>query len=697
MLETDSTRASFDPAQNGAIVSLVDKRSGREFIAPKAGPLLYELRLANPTDAAAPPIVLSEADALDVTVTKEGQSVIVKVPRHKNSLIAVECRFRTEPGSPLIFARITVKNQSDAALSNVRFPALSCPQQLGDSASDDFFLLPFCDGGVVPSPATNETGPEMSYPGEASMQLMAFYDGTSGIYLAAYDSQGYAKNLSVRRDRTQVILRPTLSHLPPALSRSEWGTEYDTVLGTFRGDWQAAADLYKSWALKQPWCQRTLRERVAAGDVPAWLTEPSLFYNYGARGYLAGKRVSNRLAQFSQQGEAWRSLLGGPITLIPTNWEKLGTWVTPDYFPPFGGEAPFSQAMADLHAKGHRAMVPVSGLKWTLSKAANIDSGIPKDLDLRSDFEQRGAAAAICGPDGKPQIFNLPVFGKNAFPTQNAKICPATAVARKVLLDPALECQRLGVDSIHADGLVGGGSPPCYSTTHGHPPGGGNWSTKAVHALLDDIRREGKKRDPNFALSIEEPGEFFIPVLDTYLCRDHRQKAWPRSSPLIGVPLFTHVYHEFMHGWGNIGLEIWKTPKPDTLYSLGMDLVCGKAPTAAVWGRDHDPKATDETQLRMLRSHFDLWHSSAREFLVFGQRVTQVPLEVPSIQISFSPLNTSKPSQELDCPSVLHNTWRLPDGRTGTVLACIAFNPIPLKIYGKEITLQPGEAQFVTP
>jgi hypothetical protein len=41
------------------------------------------------------------------------------------------------------------------------------------------------------------------------------------------------------------------------------------VLGSFgAGGWRAAADLYKVWAVKQPWCSVRLRDRV---DIPSIL------------------------------------------------------------------------------------------------------------------------------------------------------------------------------------------------------------------------------------------------------------------------------------------------------------------------------------------------------------------------------------------------------------------------------------------
>ncbi|MGQ9576529.1 MAG: hypothetical protein ACUVUC_14550 [Thermoguttaceae bacterium] len=159
------------------------------------------------------------------------------------------------------------------------------------------------------------------------------------------------------------------------------------------------------------------------------------------------------------------------------------------------------------------------------------------------------------------------------------------------------------------------------------------------------------------------------------------------------MPLFTHVYHEFIHGFcPHTG--VWTFPSASVLYGLGMILVCGKAPSVAVWSREHDPSATHPAQLRMLRSHVELWRAPAREFLVFGQRVSTPPLDVPTVRHKFW-TGQDRPPRELDCPSVLHSIWRLPDGREGTVVCCAASAPVTFQLDGKTLTLRPGEAQFI--
>lgn len=684
-LETDTTRIGFDPARNGAIVSIVDKASNREFAAPRAkSPLLYALRFTNAVSPAA--FTLTEDDAIGATVRRESNTVVVAVPRHADAAVSVECRFRTEPGSPLIFGRISVRNDTSNTLAGIRFPAVAWSKYSGTRPEQEFLVLPRNDGCLIQSPSAAKWFPACPYPGSASMQFLASYDDGAGLYAASYDSRCFTKNLGVEKREDGFLL--DMQHLPPLQAGGEWRTEYDVVVGTFHGDWQTAADIYKRWAIRQPWCQRTLAQRVAAGDVPRWLTEPSLFYAYSLRGKTDLKEIGNRLPQLSAQADAWQKLLGGPTTFMLMSWEKLGPWVTPHYFPPFGGERDFMEATSRLHRGGHRTLVFLSGLKWTLRKKGGCDAG---ELDDTEEFMRRGAGSAIRGPDDAPQRWGKADAGVGEYAT----ICPATPLAREMLSGAAEECRRLGIDCVQADQIVGGGMPPCFARAHGHPRGGGTWSAAALYKIFDEIRREGKQRDPDFAWSIEEPGEFFIQVLDTYHARDYAQGRWPRDGAgVIGVPIFTHVYHEFMHGYGGDSCGVSTRPEPAALYQQAMNLVCGKAPGVAVWTRSYDPSATDAMQARLLQGHFGLWRGPAREFLVFGQRIASPPLDVPPVHLKFW-TNPGRPPRELALPSVLHSRWSLPDGRTGLVFACVVSAPVTFRDGGQEVTLEPGQAKFL--
>lgn len=673
-LENDHLQVAFEPTVKGAIIALTDLKTGTGFVATNTA-ALYELAYADGART------LTTADAENVTVRREGEEVVIFAPRHAGLDVSVTCRFRLVAGSPLIHGRIAVSNGLDRALRAVRFPVIDQPRVLGPDASRDCLLLPYCDGLLVHAPLMCDWLPSCTYPGSASMQGFARYNDRAGLFIAAFDSSGQTKSFAFEKRNT--ALRTAITHTLSLLRHGTWQSGYDVVFGTFQGDWQAAAELYKTWAVKQRWCAKTLAQRVAEGDVPRWIAEPSLYYTWSLRGDLEPKKFGNRLPQAVAQAEAWRGLLGVPTTMMLMSWEKHGPWVTPDYFPPFGGESAFASAAADLHAKDHHTFVYLSGLNWTLLKDGACDAG---HFDDTAAFAARGAAGAVCDTNGLPQHFKgHPDMG------EYAQLCPVTPQAREVLMGSALKCQALGIDCVQADQILGGGMPPCYSAAHGHPLGGGTWSAQAMFKLFGETRREGKKRQPEFAWSVEEPGEFFIPVLDTYHARDYAQGRWPRDvAGAEGVPFFTYVYHAYITGYGGDSCGVSSRPDSTALYQQGMNLVCGKAPAVAVWTRAYDPVTTDTAQLRLLREHVRLW-KTAQPFLVFGDRIATPPLVVPTITNRFWSA-ANKPPRELAVPSVLHSAWRSPDNKTATVFVCIANAPVTFASDGKTITLQPGEA-----
>jgi len=53
-----------------------------------------------------------------------------------------------------------------------------------------------------------------------------------------------------------------------------------------------------------------------------------------------------------------------------------------------------------------------------------------------------------------------------------------------------------------------------------------------------------------------------------------------------------------------------------------------------------------------------------------------------------------KTRRTLAVPSVLHAVWKLADGRTGTIFACIHDKPVEFTLGKEKLTLAPGEALF---
>ncbi|MEN6496447.1 MAG: DUF6259 domain-containing protein [Thermoguttaceae bacterium] len=686
-LENALLRAEWDAAR-GTLVALTDKTTGRQWLDPAVATPVYRLLLVDETS----PISSTSAT---IRVRQEPGAVIIEGTHEKPAGLTVTCRFWLEKDSPHVLGRIAWRSPTPCRVAEVRFPLVTLRLPFSGSGEDDQILWPECDGTLLRNPSQNRADRQFRYPGVASLQMMAAFDPAAGLYLASRDRDAHTKMFCTRR--TGKALELSIAHLLPQAPVSQWELVYDVALAGLRPSqgvgkitWEAAADLYRSWAVRQPWCQKTMAQRVAAGDIPKWLTEPHLLFTYALRGQMQDKSPGNRLPLVVDQADEWRKVVGAPITCLIISWEKLDTWTTPDYFPPYGGQAPFTAMTKELHARGHRTMVFLSGLHWTLHKDMPGAAGPRVLVDQEADFDRRGRASAISDAQGQAVINGKPDQGVG----QSATICSSTALAREILVGTSDQCQQLGIDCVQVDQIVGGGMPACSHPKHNHPPAGGTWCSQALYRLFGEIRKNGKARDPHFAFSIEEPGEFYLPLLDTYHARDLHQGRWPRSGAgVLGVPLFTHVYHDFLAGYGSEGCYVSERPSTLALYQIGMNLVCGKVPAVAVWGRWCDPAKVDPTQRRLLRAHLDLWRGPAGEFLTFGQRVASPALDVPPKELMFMEKD-GKTRRPLAVPSVLHAVWKLADGRTGTVFACIHDKPVEFVFGQEKLTLAPGEAVF---
>jgi hypothetical protein len=112
-----------------------------------------------------------------------------------------------------------------------------------------------------------------------ALQMQAYYDGTAGLYMATHDGSGNVKHFGLARLKDELDVSTEHNYDErPGLS---FDLPYDTVLGVFHGDWYAAADIYKQWAVQQSWCARKTIDR---DDIPARLKEPRPTLQYECRG-----------------------------------------------------------------------------------------------------------------------------------------------------------------------------------------------------------------------------------------------------------------------------------------------------------------------------------------------------------------------------------------------------------------------------
>jgi Domain of unknown function (DUF6259) len=567
-------RLTLSDEGGARLISFLAKRQGRELVRQGAKIPLYQVELRS--GAAASTVDASQAETTRLATPEPGTVVLTST--HRRAGIEVSCTVRLPRGDESAEFTAEVKRAANGpGIGLLRYPAYPLPLSGGKGTAR--VLLPVGDGEILTDAAGALADGETrgyNYPGIASAQLMALFDDTGGAVTWAADGAGNFKRLCVRRVGGDGLLY--FEHVLLHLKGERIALPYAVRLAPFEGGWERAADVYKSWATRQSWCARRLEER----ELPEPLRAPSFFLGMNVREARGVDQSVDRGPEIPALTAAWASGLGMPVTAILLGWESHGPWIAPDYFPPYGGEPALQALIGGLHASGNHAMLFLSGLNATLEKTAR--NGAPAYRMPQADVA-RLRPAAVVNPDGQVRVEGAAAAeGIGA----HLVLCPATTVARALLTDAFDRLGALGADVIQIDQIPGGGTPPCFATGHGHPPGGGTTAYAALAGILDGLGRRSGRGTPRPAISLEEPGELFIPHVDLFHCREYMQGLWPRDGRgNVGVPLFSYLYHEYALGYGGDSAPIATTPAdlPVALYAQAMNLYAGRLPGAAVWMR----------------------------------------------------------------------------------------------------------------
>jgi hypothetical protein len=355
-------------------------------------------------------------------------------------------------------------------------------------------------------------------------------------------------------------------------------------------------------------------------------------------------------------------------------WEKIGEWVGPDYFPPFGGNK-FESMCRSLREKGIQVFpFGLSGLKLPIRKKIPRDASQPElsiDYDNREIFEKQYRPFAAAGSSGDPIIDSFPANWDGL----HGYACVTSSQAREQLYGASLRLAvEYGANVSQADQVFGGAVPECYHPDHGHTPGRGTWQVEALREIYADTRRDAKKGDPDFALSQEFPCELYIQYLD--VCHG-RVSDQPRG--IWGVPLFSYLYHEYLPCYGGD----WSSLLRDNscgVYVQANNFVFGSLPagspqTAYKKPVNELPQGCDERILLMAR-HACALSAAFPQYIILGKMLRPDPLDVPDIQIPFVGMDFAGwKKKTLPVPAVLHCLWQGPDRSRAYALANISDSP----------------------
>ena len=622
---------------------------------------------------------VTSSEAAHVNVAKshdaDGATITIDYKEIGQMPVDVQVTVRCPNHSSLTYWSLEVNNGTTLWIGHVQFPVIEVPFDNSENKNYSHILSSFADGSIAgpldPSVALAAWGrsrrdtPEIwrfnNYPGEwVTTQLMAYYNDAGGLYLACDDAKGLPKFLEPVLEDDGITMG--LGHFPGTRGPGVTKIPYHVVVGTFHGDWYAAAEIYRDWASKQPFCATKLAQRM---DVPRWLADspPAIAFPMRGQGDWDPPAAENPeytpLTNALPYLDKWAAAFDTPLMPIIFNWEHAGPWVQPDAFPPVGGEAAFREFMVEAKARGWHPMIYGDGLCWVIRQNNTHYDGLPY-------FHAHGGDAVVTRRwDG-----SIPEMKFGAWRV-NYVTCVGTEKGRQMILDMTRRMAELGPDVVQQFDQ-GPGPTACYAANHGHPPVPGPWMTEDFDGLIKADVATARSVNPTVAMSCEgAPPETHLQNFQVWDSRFHL------------TPLYSFLYHEYANGF--LGFYTNRVNDEALRLSVARAMVNGyfinftlrdKGQVEYDWDQTWTSAIPDQAAFIDWTKRITKFRSGvARDYLVYGRMLR--PWKVSSV--SLRDFGWGKESL------VQNATWQAQDGRVGVVLANFANLPeIPrIELEGK--------------
>ena len=650
-------RVSFDDARRGEVAQIV--AGGRDYASPVARFPLFEIACC-PAGQFTNRVVASSRNAKAFAAEAVPDGVRLVYRDVAGALDEVVCTVVAK-GPDLVW-RIAATPQPGWALFETRYPLFALNECLGSTPVDDCVVMGNSKGGVLrypmrPGRAYWKERRLGHYPGNLVAQFGCFYDDAGGLYTAAYDTEAHTKELLMDRWWRTTLPDGSYRHGDFLFRWSRFGyTEksdaqsYDIVTRGFAGadgapaSWYDAADLYKDWAHRQKWSRVKFLDRP---DLPAWTREAPAVMRFNREWFDRPDVLKGWLTDY------WgKNFPGVPLIAILEGWERHGDWITTEYFPCYPTDEKFKEMMGWIKAAGGHPWPWPGGHHW------NVTVGDWKGgtrLDFSKDFWARVAPHAVCDPDGSVRLDKLGWLGGGT----SASLCPADPwTVDWWNKDIARALVARGCDLVQADQDVGGRVPSCWSTSHGHPPGPGQWETRAMRHQFETMIAEMRKENPWALFSFEEPHEYYNDLMSFVDYRNCRDGATEWAS------VFNYLYHEYVSPFQS-GAEMYARP-----FWLAFCAADGQVPRLPVRTEYYVGKNVARADLARARTFCESWvrlyHGEGRKWLAHGRQLR--PPAFRCEQVAYEENFRGREIRNVK-PVVFHALWEARDGTRALALA----------------------------
>lgn len=654
-LETRGLRISIDRA-SGDIVSLT--AHGVEMLAQPSRQWVVRL-----TDSASRQSQWLDSGHARATEVSVGAGLIRVRSILQDAGVTVEAVWKQDASGGLT-ARCSVSAPPKAILESVTCPVLKLRATVDGDRDATRLFMPGGDGfiathaGMVKNPWAGR-----SYPGWASMQFMALYGARGGLTVQGRDRQALPKAFEAPYDAgSDMVEMRIVHHLPFVLGRA-FATP-TALLSACGPSWQSAADIYKPWARRQWWARR----KTGDAAPPAWLSTGLLTMGGHLRPFGMGKRPVEA-DQWPEVVRRLKEAFGASGVLLDLReWEHDGIYTSPFYFPLYPSDDEVKRILASVRPLNARATAMVSGLQWMIErKAYTTDTYNVTAFDGRERFEREGRQVCVIGRDGQPDIAE-PYF---TWDGAKARMCPAHAFTQAHFPATARRLAEAGFAIFEFDQMNGGQCPPCYSSDHGHEPGPGPWMREAISRFMAATRKAGRAVSREFATSLEDPCEVYLPHLDTYISRAGHTSEWPANGEGTEVvPAFAYVYNPLARP---LCVDIQHSVNPDAyqLILTARAFAGGCIPSTNLglfsiyhrFGKDDllpTPDKLDPAQRELLAAVTQARCGPLLRFINGGEMVACDPPDLPAGMWRYQVWEKDRMvEKELLHPTVLAQAWRL--------------------------------------
>jgi hypothetical protein len=701
-IETNSTRIQFSDAKRGSIVSLVDKRSGHDFLrAVKIATALWDATLM--TAEGKKDLSSNDARKFRMEERKAGRhgtqltmtwSDFAKPFQDVSVVATVECGC---PDSPIKFRLLRFEPSAETGVWHVDFPIVGGIREIGENGEGDELEIPLLGGLLVHRPLTTIVRNEKvnrtsygTYPGLLTMQCFSYFnESVAGLYLASHDGLGYRKDFMFDSDG-QGNGRFRVRNYPENMGFKgrSYSSSYPFAVTTFQGGWTKATEIYRSWAIRQAWCRKgRLSQR---SDLSNWFKNTSLWvWNRGNSDRVSPGPIELKKKTGVNVALDWYWWHHNPYDVF-----------VPEYLPPREGNSAFVKAVDGLHAEGTKVVVYINGRIW--------------DMNSGSWDEQGARNAAAVDENLKPYEEKY-----NVFMPENviAPMCPTTQLWRdKISYLVNTLVGDLKLDGVYIDQVAIATAELCHNPDHGHPVGGGHYWVHGYNDLIRTARDGARKANADACLLSESCIEQFIDCFDGFLTLD---SSWERAGANLDlsweemgfqgqtwepIPAFNAVYHDYAITFGSYTSMTGVPPYDDLWPESGRPPEFGKFATyndkypdqfafelarTFIWGVQ--PMVTNVYPEMLGRKEFDAdmkflqdvasFHSKAREYLTLGKWLTPPKVGCPCVAIRMYIRSIyTKPDRISESvrnsPAVLSSAWANDEGHLCVVLVNFTKDPV---------------------